>query len=141
VRWHYERSVPQLPSALLYQGVLYMISDAGIMTALDPKTGKALAQSRLEGVVDNFYASPVAGDGKVVVVSESGKAVVLKADGALTVLAVNDLGDLVYATPAVEGGLLYVRTRGVLYCFGRGAPSRVALGRGRTVAGEHDPWQ
>jgi len=84
-----------------------------------PKTGKALAQSRLQGAVDNFYASPVAGDGKIVVVSESGKAVVLKADAALTVLAVNPLDDLVYATPALRDGRLYVRTRGALYCFGR----------------------
>lgn len=118
VRWHYDRSVPQLPSPMLYGGVLYMINDGGIMTALDPGTGRALAQSRLQGAVDSFYASPIAADGKILVVSESGKAVVLKADGTLTVLAVNDLGDVVYATPAVEGGRLYVRTRSALYCFG-----------------------
>jgi outer membrane protein assembly factor BamB len=116
VRWHYDRAVPQLPSSLLYGGVLYMVNDTGIMTALDPASGKALAQSRLEP--GNYYASPIAGDGKIVVVSESGKAVVLKADGALTVLAVNDLGDSVYATPALEGGRLYVRTRSALHCFG-----------------------
>lgn len=118
VLWHYNRSVPQLPSSLLYRNVLYIVNDGGIMTALDPKTGEALAQARLRGAVDAYYASPVAADGKIIVVSESGTVVVLKADGTLTVLAVNVLDDLAYATPAVADGRLYVRTRTALYCFG-----------------------
>lgn len=121
--WHYNRSVPQLPSPLLYQGVLYMVNDGGIVTALNPKTGEALAQVRLRGAVDAYYASPVAADGKIFIVSESGTVVVLAADGKLSVRAVNDLNDLSYATPAIAGGRVYVRTRGTLYCFGlpRGA--------------------
>ena len=116
--WHYDRSVPQLPSPLLYRGVLYMVNDGGIVTALDPTTGKALAQSRLRGAVDAYYASPVAADGKILVVSESGMAVVLKADASLTTLAVNDLDDLCYATPAIADGRWYIRTQSALYAFG-----------------------
>ena len=63
-------------------------------------------------------ASPVAGDGKIFFASELGKVAVLRPGGNLEVLAVNDLGDLIYATPAIDGGRLYVRTRGALYCFG-----------------------
>lgn len=121
--WHYDRAVPQLPSPLLYRGVLYMINDGGIMTALDPATGKALTQSRLRGAVDSYYASPVAADGKVVVVSESGKVAVLRADGSLSVLAVNDLADLCYATPAIADGRVYIRTRGMMYAFGFPQPT------------------
>jgi outer membrane protein assembly factor BamB len=116
--WHYDRAVPQLPSPLLYRGVLYMVNDGGIMTALDPATGKSLVQARVRGAVDAYYASPVAADGKIVVVSESGAVAVVKADGALTVLAVNNLDDLCYGTPAVADGRLYIRTRGMLYAFG-----------------------
>ncbi len=119
VRWHYDRSVPQLPSPLLFGDVLYMVNDGGIMTALDPKTGQALKQARLQGASDSFYASPVAADGKILVISESGKAVVVAADASLSLLAVNDLEDAVYATPALEGSRLYVRTRSALYCFER----------------------
>lgn len=142
VRWHYDRSVPQLPSPLLYEGVLYMLNDGGIMTALDPATGRMLAQSRLQGAVDSFYSSPIAADGKILVISESGKAVVLKADGTLTILAVNDLDDAVHATPALEAGRLYVRTRSALYCFGlpsptpgltRGPPPDTILHNGKIV--------
>ena len=118
VVWHYDRAVPQLPSPLLYRGVLYMVNDGGIMTALDPQSGKALAQARMKGAVDNYYASPVAADGKILVVSESGTVVAVKADGTLSVIAVSDLGDLSYATPAIADGRVYIRTRGALYCFG-----------------------
>lgn len=61
---------------------------------------------------------PVAGDGKVFVVSESGTVVVVTADRRLSVLAVNELDDLAYATPALADGQLYIRTRTTLYCFG-----------------------
>jgi outer membrane protein assembly factor BamB len=103
---------------VLYRGVLYLVNDGGIMTALDPMTGKPLAQTRLRGAVDAYYASPVAGDGKILVVSESGKVAVVKADGTLSVLVINDLDDLCYATPAIAGGRLYIRTRTMLYSFG-----------------------
>ena len=118
VLWHYDRAVPQLPSPLLYRGVLYMVNDGGIMTALDPKSGKALTQARMKGAVDSYYASPVAADGKILVVSESGTVVAVKADGALSVIAVSDLDDQAYATPAIADGRVYIRTRSTLYCFG-----------------------
>ena len=65
LRWHYAKAVPQLPSSLLYQGVLHTVDDAGVVTSFDPRTGRVQKQGRLEGVTDNFYASPVAGDGKI----------------------------------------------------------------------------
>ena len=111
--------MPQLPSPLVYDNVLYMVNDGGIVTSLDPATGKALDQGRLKGAVDNYYASPVAADGKIFFASELGKIAVVAPGGTLEVIAVNDMDDLIYATPAIEGGRLYVRTRGALYCFGK----------------------
>jgi outer membrane protein assembly factor BamB len=118
VAWAYYKRVPQLPSPLLYGGTLYMVNDGGVVTTLDPATGEMRAQGRLKGAVDNYFASPVAGDGKIFMASELGKIAVLKPGGSLEVVAVNDLGDLIYATPAIDGGRLYVRTRSALYCFG-----------------------
>jgi outer membrane protein assembly factor BamB len=63
------------------------------------------------------YASPVAADGKVFFAGLEGKLAVLKAGAQWDVLAVNDLGDEIYATPAIAGKSLYVRTKGKLYCF------------------------
>ena len=119
VVWKYQKSVPQLPSPLVYKDVLYMVNDGGIVTTLKPETGDVIAQSRVTGVIDRFYASPVAADNKVFLSSEKGKIAVLPTDGSLTPLAVNDLQDDIYATPAISDGRIYVRTRGMLYCFGK----------------------
>ena len=119
LRWQYHRAVPQLPSPLIYNDVLYMVNDGGIVTSFDPTTGEVIAQGRLKGAVDDYYASPVAADGKIFMVSELGKVAVLEPDGGLEPVVVNDLDDLCYATPAIADGRIYVRTRGALYCFGR----------------------
>lgn len=118
IRWQYHRAVPQLPSPLLYKGVLYMVNDGGVVTTFQPKTGEVIAQGRLKGAIDKYYASPVAGDDKIYMVSESGKVAVLKTDGSLDPVAVSDLDDMVYATPAIADGRIYIRTRTTLYAFG-----------------------
>ena len=121
VRWKYHKAVPQLPSPLVYRDVLYMVNDGGIVTALKPESGAELGQGRLKGAIDRYYASPVAADNKVFMLSETGKVVVLPPGGNLDPIAVNDLGDDIYATPAISGGRMYVRTRAWLYCFGMSA--------------------
>jgi outer membrane protein assembly factor BamB len=119
IRWRYQRPVPQVPSTLLYQGVLYMINDSGIMLSFDPATGSVIKQGRLHGAIDKYFASPVAADGKVFLVGQGGQVSVLKAAGNWEVLAVNELDDEVFATPAIADGRIYIRTRGALYCFGK----------------------
>jgi outer membrane protein assembly factor BamB len=119
LRWKYQRAIPQLPTTLLYQGVLYMINDSGVLTTLDPSTGAMFKQGRLRGVADRYFASPVAADRKVFILSQSGVVTVLKAGSAQEVLAVNELDDECYATPAIADGHIYVRTRSALYSFGK----------------------
>jgi len=117
--WKYQRAVPQLPTVLLYQNVLYMLSDAGVLTTLDPTTGAMHRQARLRGVADRYFSSPVAGDGKVFITSQTGIVTVLKAGSGQEVLAANELDDECYATPAIADGRIYIRTRSALYCFGK----------------------
>ncbi len=118
VRWTYHKSVPQLPSPIIYGNVLYMVNDGGIVTTLNPASGTEMGQGRLKGAIDHYYASPVAGDGKVFMLSETGKVAVLAPGGGLDPVVVNDLGDDIYATPAISDGRIYLRTRGWMYCFG-----------------------
>jgi outer membrane protein assembly factor BamB len=117
LRWRYSRSVPQLPTTVVYRGVVYMINDGGVLTTLDADTGTVKKQARLRGAVDHYYASPVAGDGKVYFVSQAGVVVVLDAARDQEILSTGELDDEVYATPAIAGGRIFVRTRGALYCF------------------------
>ena len=63
------------------------------------------------------YASPVAADGKIYTISEEGKAAVIRAGAQWELLAVNDLGDETFATPAFSDGRIFVRTRSTLYSF------------------------
>jgi outer membrane protein assembly factor BamB len=119
IRWRYQRPVPQVPSTLLYKGVLYMVNDSGIMLSFDPATGGVIKQGRLQGAIDKYFASPVAADGKVFLVGQGGQVSVLKAAGEWEVLAVNELDDEVFATPAIADGRVYIRTRSALYSFGK----------------------
>jgi outer membrane protein assembly factor BamB len=118
LRWRYSRSVPQLPTTLVYRGVVYMINDGGVLTTLDEATGTVRKQARLRGAVDNYFASPVAGDGKVYIVSQAGVVVVLDAGADQRILSTGELDDEVYATPAIAGRRIFMRTRSALYCFG-----------------------
>jgi len=119
IRWRYTKPVPQVPSTLLYKGVLYMINDSGILLSFDPATGNVLKQGRLHGAIDKYFSSPVAADDKVFLIGQGGQVSVLKAGGDWEVLAVNELDDECYATPAIADGHLYIRTRSALYAFGK----------------------
>ncbi len=118
IRWKYQRPVPQVPSTLLYQGVLFMVNDSGILLAFDPKTGRVLKEGRLKGAIDKYFASPVGADGKVWLVSQDGTVSVVSARGDWEILSVNPLDDEVFATPVPADGQLLVRTRSALYAFG-----------------------
>ncbi|MFN7948424.1 MAG: PQQ-binding-like beta-propeller repeat protein [Blastocatellia bacterium] len=119
IRWKYQRPVPQVPSTLLYQGALFMVNDSGILISFDPATGNVIRQGRLKGAIDKYFASPVGADGKVWLVSQDGTVSVVQAKGEWEILSVNALGDEVFATPAIADGRLYIRTQGMLYCFGK----------------------
>ncbi len=119
IRWKYQRPVPQVPSTLLYQGALFMVNDSGILISFDPATGNVIKQGRLKGAIDKYFASPVGADGKVYLISQDGTVSVVKAVGEWDVLSVNALGDEVFATPAIDNGKLYIRTKNTLYCFAK----------------------
>jgi outer membrane protein assembly factor BamB len=118
VTWQMQKFLPNVPSPLVYQDVMYLIKDGGVLTTLDPATGKILKQGRLAGALDTYYASPIGVDGKVYLVSQQGKVTILKAGAQWEILSSADLEEEAYATPAPVEGRLYVRTRGTLYCFG-----------------------
>jgi len=117
--WKNNRSLPNVPSPLVYRDVLYTLKEGGIFTSFDIRTGEIVKQARLQGALGDYYASPVAADGKIYTVSEEGKASVIEAGREWRVLRVNDLEDGCKGTPAIADGKLYVRTYGTLYCFSK----------------------
>ncbi len=120
VVWRYDKALPNIPSPLLYQGVLYILREGGILTAVDPKTGDVLKQARVKDATDPYFASPVAADGKIFLFSENCKLSVLKAGADWEPLGVYDFDEAeCRATPAFAGSNVYIRTRTALYSFGK----------------------
>jgi outer membrane protein assembly factor BamB len=117
--WRYQKTLPNVPSPILHEKVLYLMKEGGILTALDASNGSVLKQGRLQGALGDYFASPVVADGKLYTVSHEGKVSVLKPGKDWEVLAVNELGEECNATPAIADGRIYLRTHQNLYCFGR----------------------
>jgi outer membrane protein assembly factor BamB len=118
VLWTYEKSLPNIPSPLYYDGAVYLLREGGILTSFNPKTGEVLKQGRVQGALEPFFASPVAADGKIYLLTKSCKVAVLKTAPEWQVLSVNDLADDCWATPAIDGNRIYVRTQSAVYAFG-----------------------
>jgi outer membrane protein assembly factor BamB len=116
--WKERKSLPEIPSALYYRGDLYAVKNGGVVTCLDGKTGDEHYRGRL-GTRGLIYASPVAGDGKIFVSTLSGQVVVFEAGPVLKVLAKNNLGEPIAATPAIVDGTIYIRAEKHLFAFGK----------------------
>ena len=119
VVWRYKKGLPYVTGALLYENVLYVIASGGILTTFNPDTGEVLRKERLKDAIGDFYASPVAGDGKIYFINHDGKTTVLRAGANWETLSSGDLDEVAIATPAIARSRVYVRTEGTLYCFGK----------------------
>lgn len=116
VLWNVPTGAPYISSLVYAGGLLYMANDVGIVTAIDASTGERVWQERLGGI---FSASPVAADGKVYLVSETGETIVLGAGRPPEVLARNDIGERTLASPVVSKGKIFIRTDNHLFCIGK----------------------
>ena len=114
VAWTVRRSAPHTPSPLLVGDELYMVSDGGVASCLDAKTGKLHWEKRVGG---NFSASPLYADGKIYLQSEEGVGLVLKTGKKYEQIAKNPLEERTLASYAAADGALYIRTAKLLYKF------------------------
>ncbi len=119
VVWEANRGLPYAPSPLWYEGRLYLVKNGGLASCYEAATGRVLYREERLGSVGDYYASPVASDGLVCAISQSGTAVVYRAGDRLEVVARNQLGESVVATPAIAGGRIYLRTETKLQVFGK----------------------
>lgn len=118
--WRYVQSFQGvIPSPLLYEGVLYLVKNGGILTTLEAMTGRLLKRTRLRDAIGPYSASPVGARGRIYFASEDGRISVLEAGADWRVVALNDLGEGIFATPALSKGRIFVRTNEKLYCFGK----------------------
>lgn len=119
VLWRFDKFTPFCASPILYKGLLFTIKDGGILSCIDIATGTPTKTGRIAGT-GNYYASPVAADGKLYLISEKGQLSVVSAEESWSVIHSADFGEDVYGSPAIVDGRIYLRTREHLYCFGLG---------------------
>lgn len=112
VVWQQASGIPSKPSPLLIDDLFYMISDGGVASCLDIKTGEAVWTKRLGG---SFSASPVYAAGRIYISDQDGKTFIFQPGREYQQLAINKLDDGCMASPAVSGKAVFLRTKTSLY--------------------------
>jgi outer membrane protein assembly factor BamB len=115
VVWSQARAGTYLPSSLAYQGAVYSLTETGILTRFDAKTGKQIYKTRIDPAATAFTTSPWAYNGKLFCLSEEGQTFVISAGEEFKLLHVNALDDMTLASPALVGERLLIRTEHRLY--------------------------
>lgn len=120
VVWRQKRGIATVPSPLFHRGRVYAVQDGGRVTCFDAKTGNILFEQERLDAEGEYYASPIAANGKIYFASTRGIISVIEAGDTLKVLARNDLSERLMATPAIADHKLYVRTASHVWAFGNG---------------------
>lgn len=114
VAYELDRSIPQSPTPVAFDGLLFVVSDRGVVTCCDLATGKLRWTERVGG---NYFASPVVAGGKLYCLAADGAVTVLAAGDKFEELGRSQMGETCEATPAIHGGRMYLRTEGSLACL------------------------
>jgi len=117
--WRYVKSfVAVVPSPLVLDGLVYTIKNGGILTVLRADTGEVVKMGRVGSAPASYSASPVATGGRIYFANEDGILSVVRAGKDWEAIASNDLGEPLFATPALADGRIYVRGQKSLFSFG-----------------------
>ena len=118
IAWRVERGAPYLPTPLVYQGLVYAVADNGVMSVYRERDGSLVHRTRVAADAGTISASPIAAGGRVYVSSQDGDIFVMGAGETFSLLARNRMGEPIFATPAIAGRLLIVRTAAGVYGLG-----------------------
>ncbi len=119
--WKHQQGTAKVASPLLYRDRLWVVADGGLLTCTDAKTGKVIFERQRLGKDGggDYFASPVAADGRIFLCSTRGVVTVVEAADTLKILHQTNLGAPILATPALSGGLLLIRSGPILWAFGK----------------------
>lgn len=116
--WQIERGSPYTTTPLVLGDLLYMATDAGILSAYDAASGARVYQERL-GLGGGFSASPVAASGRLYFANEDGDVFVVAAGRTFSLLETNSIGEMALSTPAIDGDMILFRGRGHVTAIAR----------------------
>jgi outer membrane protein assembly factor BamB len=115
--WRLKNNTPDVPSPLVYDGLVYLCRENGTLICLDARTGEEKYSQKLHAAI--YRASPVYADGNVYLTARDGFITVVKAGPKYEKVAVNELHDDLAASPAISGGRIYLRGWKALYAIGK----------------------
>jgi outer membrane protein assembly factor BamB len=118
VAWSESGSMPRTPSALCYDGVLFTLSEGGVLQSFAADSGELLSKQRVEAR-GNIYSSPALGDGKIYLGSRDGEIAVVSAEAEPQNLHSANIGGDIQASVAIANGRIFFRTGKALVCFGK----------------------
>ena len=110
------RGIPEVPSPVASETTIYLVKNGGQLTCIDQKTGQITKRMRTKGS-GTHYASPLITDDHLYSFAGDGRVSVIALNDEMPVVAVNELGDNVYATPAILDGVIYLRSHKKLFAF------------------------
>lgn len=114
--WHQRRGSSIHPCYLVRNGRLYVCYDSGLFACFDAQTGEEIyGRQRLDTKGGRFYASPFAYHDRIFLLNENGDTYVIRDGPEFEILGKNSVGDVAWATPAIAGGSLFLRTYSWLY--------------------------
>jgi outer membrane protein assembly factor BamB len=119
--WKVDRGSPYMPTPIVYEDLLYVLTDNGVLGVYDVKTGTRVYQRRIAEGAGGFAASPVAAAGRIYFTSQDGVVYVVRAGRTFELLASNDMREVCMATPAIANDMMLVRTRTRIYALAAGA--------------------
>ena len=116
VAWRTNRGASYVPSPIVDGKYLLVLADSGVATCFDAKSGDRHWRERLDG---GHSPSPVLANGIAYCMSDQGVVTLLRLGEQVEVVAKNDLGEPISASPAISQGQLFIRTHQALYCIGK----------------------
>ena len=117
VRWSYRKGQGYVPSPIFHRGALYLVSDGGILTALDGRSGEVIYEGGRMPLPSRFFSSPVVAGERIYLTSEDGDTHVIRSGPRFEILATNSVDEPVMASPAIVDGTLYLRSAEHLYAI------------------------
>jgi hypothetical protein len=121
VAWSMQRGGTYMPTPIIYGDLLYTCANHGVIASYNAKSGERIYQQRIADKGGSYSASPVAADGKIYLSSEDGEIFVVKAGPKYELLATNQMGEVLMATPAISDGIIFVRGQHTLFAIGESA--------------------
>ncbi len=119
VVWSNQGRGPYMPTPIIYKDHLYVLQNQGIFDCFDLRTGAEVYRERIAHVGGGFSASPVAADDRLYLSGEDGQIFVIKAGSKFELLAKNEIGELLMATPALSEGRMFLRGKDHLFAIGK----------------------